>query len=97
MFASVPNRTGVAKGASLALPAPPHTHIAFFIPLLIGILAPDTAPWVRDYVIAQTGQVIAVVSKAPIVLLLGAPLVAIAKVICDRVEGLKPLGELLGH
>jgi predicted PurR-regulated permease PerM len=30
-------------------------------------------------------------------LLLGAPLVAIAKVICDRVETLKPAGELLGH
>jgi len=30
-------------------------------------------------------------------LLLGAPLVAIAKVICDRVESLKPAGELLGH
>lgn len=30
-------------------------------------------------------------------LLLGAPLVAIIKVICDRVEALKPLGELLGR
>ena len=30
-------------------------------------------------------------------LLLGAPLVAIAKVVCDRVEALKPAGELLGH
>jgi len=30
-------------------------------------------------------------------LLLGAPLVAIAKVVCDRVETLKPVGELLGH
>jgi predicted PurR-regulated permease PerM len=30
-------------------------------------------------------------------LLLGAPLVAIAKVICDRVEVLKPAGDLLGH
>lgn len=30
-------------------------------------------------------------------LLLGAPLIAIAKVICDRVESLKPIGELLGH
>lgn len=30
-------------------------------------------------------------------LLLGAPLVAIAKVVCDRVEGLGPAGELLGH
>jgi predicted PurR-regulated permease PerM len=30
-------------------------------------------------------------------LLLGAPLVAIAKVICDHVEVLKPTGELLGH
>jgi predicted PurR-regulated permease PerM len=30
-------------------------------------------------------------------LLLGAPLVAIAKVICDRVDGLKPVGELLGR
>ena len=30
-------------------------------------------------------------------LLLGAPLIAIAKVICDRVESLKPAGELLGH
>jgi predicted PurR-regulated permease PerM len=30
-------------------------------------------------------------------LLLGAPLVAIAKVICDRVDALKPAGELLGH
>lgn len=30
-------------------------------------------------------------------LLLGAPLVAIAKVICDRVEALQPAGELLGH
>ncbi len=30
-------------------------------------------------------------------LLLGAPLVAIAKVICDRVEALKPAGDLLGH
>lgn len=30
-------------------------------------------------------------------LLLGAPLVAIAKVICDRVEALKPVGELLGR
>lgn len=29
-------------------------------------------------------------------LLLGAPLVAIAKVICDRVDSLKPVGELLG-
>ena len=29
-------------------------------------------------------------------LLLGAPLVAIAKVICDRVESLNPMGELLG-
>ena len=29
-------------------------------------------------------------------LLLGAPLLAIAKVICDRVESLKPAGELLG-
>ncbi len=29
-------------------------------------------------------------------LLLGGPLVAIAKVICDRVESLRPLGELLG-
>jgi len=30
-------------------------------------------------------------------LLIGAPLVAIAKVICDRVESLKPAGELLGR
>ena len=30
-------------------------------------------------------------------LLLGAPLVAIAKVVCDHVEALKPAGELLGH
>jgi predicted PurR-regulated permease PerM len=30
-------------------------------------------------------------------LLLGAPLVAIAKVICDRVEAFRPLGELLGQ
>jgi predicted PurR-regulated permease PerM len=30
-------------------------------------------------------------------LLLGAPLVAIAKVVCDRVDALKPAGELLGH
>lgn len=30
-------------------------------------------------------------------LLLGAPLVAIAKVICDRIEFLKPVGELLGR
>lgn len=30
-------------------------------------------------------------------LLLGAPLVAIAKVICDRVKSLKPVGELLGR
>jgi predicted PurR-regulated permease PerM len=30
-------------------------------------------------------------------LLLGAPLVAIAKVVFDRVEGLKPVGELLGR
>ena len=30
-------------------------------------------------------------------LLLGAPLVAIAKVICDRVDVLKPAGDLLGH
>ena len=30
-------------------------------------------------------------------LLLGAPLVAIAKVVCDRVESLKPVGELLGR
>ena len=30
-------------------------------------------------------------------LLLGAPLLAIAKVICDRVESLQPAGELLGH
>ena len=28
--------------------------------------------------------------------LLGAPLVAIARVVCDRVEALKPVGELLG-
>jgi predicted PurR-regulated permease PerM len=30
-------------------------------------------------------------------LLLGAPLVAIIKVVCDRVESLKPIGELLGR
>ena len=30
-------------------------------------------------------------------LLIGAPLVAIVKVICDRVESLKPVGELLGR
>lgn len=30
-------------------------------------------------------------------LLLGAPLLAIVKVVCDRVEPLKPLGELLGR
>jgi len=30
-------------------------------------------------------------------LLLGAPLIAIVKVICDRVESLKPAGELLGR
>jgi predicted PurR-regulated permease PerM len=30
-------------------------------------------------------------------LLLGAPLVAIAKVVCDRIESLKPAGELLGR
>jgi predicted PurR-regulated permease PerM len=30
-------------------------------------------------------------------LLLGAPLLVIAKVICDRVESLKPVGELLGR
>jgi len=30
-------------------------------------------------------------------LLLGAPLVAIAKVICDRIKSLKPIGELLGR
>jgi len=28
---------------------------------------------------------------------LGAPLLAIAKVVCDRVEPLKPVGELLGR
>lgn len=30
-------------------------------------------------------------------LLLGAPLVAIVKVVCDRVDSLKPVGDLLGH
>ena len=30
-------------------------------------------------------------------LLLGAPLVAIAKVVFDRIESLKPAGELLGR
>lgn len=30
-------------------------------------------------------------------LLLSAPLVTIAKVVCDRVKSLKPVGELLGH
>jgi predicted PurR-regulated permease PerM len=30
-------------------------------------------------------------------LLLGGPLVAIAKVICDRVDSLKPFGALLGR
>lgn len=30
-------------------------------------------------------------------LLLGAPLLAIAKVICDRIESLKPVGEMLGR
>jgi predicted PurR-regulated permease PerM len=30
-------------------------------------------------------------------LLLGAPLVAIAKVICDRIDSLKPVGALLGR
>jgi predicted PurR-regulated permease PerM len=30
-------------------------------------------------------------------LLLGAPLVAIAKAICDRVDSLNPVGELMGH
>ena len=30
-------------------------------------------------------------------LLLGAPLIAISKVVCDRVESLKPVGELLGR
>lgn len=30
-------------------------------------------------------------------LLLGAPLLAISKVICDRIESLKPVGELLGR
>jgi predicted PurR-regulated permease PerM len=30
-------------------------------------------------------------------LLLGAPLIAIGKVVCDRVEPLKPFGELLGR
>ena len=30
-------------------------------------------------------------------LLLGAPLLAIAKVVCDNVEPLKPIGELLGR
>jgi predicted PurR-regulated permease PerM len=30
-------------------------------------------------------------------LLLGAPLIAIAKVICDRVDSLNPVGALLGH
>ena len=29
-------------------------------------------------------------------LLLGAPLIAISKVVCDRIEALKPIGELLG-
>jgi predicted PurR-regulated permease PerM len=29
-------------------------------------------------------------------LLLGAPLIAIAKVVCDRVEALQPVGDLLG-
>jgi len=28
--------------------------------------------------------------------LLGAPLIAIARVVCDRVESLTPMGELLG-
>ena len=30
-------------------------------------------------------------------LLLSAPLITIAKVVCDRVESLKPVGELLGR
>lgn len=30
-------------------------------------------------------------------MLLGAPLVAIAKVVCDRIESLKPVGDLLGR
>ncbi|MGC2049317.1 MAG: AI-2E family transporter [Gallionella sp.] len=30
-------------------------------------------------------------------LLLGAPLIAIAKVVCDRVDSLKPVGELIGR
>jgi predicted PurR-regulated permease PerM len=30
-------------------------------------------------------------------LLLGAPLLAIVKVVCDRAESLKPFGELLGR
>jgi predicted PurR-regulated permease PerM len=34
------------------------------------VRAPEPAPWVRDYLIAQSGQLVAVVSQAPIVLLL---------------------------
>jgi hypothetical protein len=29
--------------------------------------------------------------------LLGAPLLAVAKVVCDRIESLKPVGEMLGR
>jgi len=31
------------------------------------------------------------------VVLLGAPLLAIVKVVCDRIDALKPVGELLGQ
>ena len=34
------------------------------------VRAPEPAPWMRDYLIAQSGQLVAVVSQAPIVLLL---------------------------
>ena len=45
----------------------------------------------------NAGKERGIVAETIVPLLLGAPLVAIAKVICDRVESLKPAGELPGR
>ena len=96
-------RVGVAIGVLtvIALVAALYLARAFFVPLIIGILAFMT--WLQSRVAGLNAAVLFIALLffgwlwGIWGLLLGAPLVAIAKMICDRVESLKPASELLGR
>lgn len=93
---------GVAGYLQFGAPLP-ALGVAALVTLIGGAVGMGFMPWLQSRYARITAAVLFIALLffgwlwGVAGLLLGAPLIAIAKVICDRVDGLHRVGELLGH